>query len=75
MRVISGAGEFELDVDHITTRDGKLVLVGTMGVWEADTEITAAEMAHLLRASLNTPVMGFLARLPLVLVQRRKAKN
>ena len=62
MRVISGAGEFELQVDDVSVRDGSLVLAGKMGVWESQTFITAEELAQILRASLNRPTVFYLLR-------------
>jgi len=62
MRVVSGAGEFELQVDDVFVRDGSIVLSGKMGVWESETFITAEELAALLRTSLNGPTAAYLAR-------------
>ncbi len=62
MRVISGAGEFELRVDDVSVRDRSLVLSGKMGVWESETFITAEELAALLRTAMNRPAIGYLGR-------------
>ncbi len=62
MRVISGAGEFELRVDAVSVRDGSLVLSGQMGVWESQTFMNAEELAQILRTSLNRPTVSYLLR-------------
>lgn len=72
MRVLSGAGEFELVVQQITTDGDNVVLVGPMGVWDASTTITPEELMHLLRLSLNRKVLLHLARLPWLLRRRRR---
>ena len=62
MRVVSGAGEFELQVDDVSVRDGSLVLTGKMGVWESETFMTAEELAQRVRTSLNRPTVFYLLR-------------
>ena len=66
MRVVSGAGEFEIQVDDVSIRNGSLVLTGKMGVWESETFLTAEELAAIIRTSLHRPTMAYLLRrLPL----------
>ena len=72
MRVISGAGEFEITVDKMVTRDGALVLVGTMGVWESETIIEPGDILQLTRVSLTPRVLLFLLGLPWRLLRRGK---
>ena len=69
MRVISGAGEFEITVDKVIARDGALVLVGTMGVWESETIIEPGDILRLTRVSLTPRVLLFLLGLPLRLLR------
>jgi len=71
MRVISGAGEFEITVHKLMARDGALVLVGTMGVWESETFIEPRDLWALTRVSLRPRVLLFLAGLPLRLLLGR----
>jgi len=72
MRVLSGAGEFELEVREITIDGDNVVLVGPMGVWDASTTIRPEELVHLLRLSLNRKLFLHLARLPWLLRRRRR---
>jgi hypothetical protein len=72
MRVISGAGEFEITVRRMTARQGALVLAGTMGVWESETIIEPADIVRMARVSLTPRVLWFLASLPVRLLLRRK---
>lgn len=62
MRVVSGAGEFEIQVDEVSTRNGSLVLIGKMGVWESETFLTAEELASIVRTSMNRPTIAYLMR-------------
>ncbi len=73
MRIESGAGEFELVIQEITTSGDDVVLVGPMGVWDATTTITPEELVRLLRLALNKRVALLLARLPWALRRRRRA--
>ena len=64
MKVVSGAGEFELVVDRMATGDGCLVMLGQMGIWQAETTISPGEMLHLLRVALRPRVLLFLLLAP-----------
>jgi hypothetical protein len=71
VQVISGAGEFELSVDRVEVRNGSVVLIGKMGVWESETIIDEADLGRLLRASLSLRVAGWAASRPFVALWRR----
>ena len=70
MRVISGAGEFEITVEKVVAKEGSLVLVGTMGVWESETIIEPGDIVRLTRVSLSPRVLLFLMGLPWRLLRR-----
>lgn len=74
MRVISGAGEFEISVDKVVARDGALVMVGTMGVWESETIIEPGDLLRLARVSLSPRVLLFLLRLPIRLLRGKRPR-
>jgi hypothetical protein len=71
MRVISGAGEFELSVERVEVRDRSLVMIGKMGVWEAETIIEEGELGHLLGVSLRPRILGWALARPFVALWRR----
>lgn len=71
MRVISGAGEFEITVEKVVAREGALVLVGTMGVWESETIIEPRDIVQMTRVSLRPRVLLFILSLPFRLLRRR----
>ncbi len=71
MMVISGAGEFEITVEKVIVREGALVLVGTMGVWESETIIEPRDVIQLTRVSLSPRVLLYLLSLPFRLLRRR----
>lgn len=70
--VISGAGEFEMTVSRVITRDNALVLIGTMGVWESETIIEPRDILRLTRVSLTPRVFLYLLGLPFRLMFRRR---
>ena len=72
MRVISGAGEFEITVERMTARDGALVMAGTMGVWESETIIEPRDVLEKARASLCPGVLLYLLSLPLRMLFKGK---
>lgn len=74
MRVDSAAGEFGFDVDDIELRDDGIVLIGKMGVWEAETTMTSADLRRLLVMVLKKPgAWGYL--LKQLMSARREAKK
>ncbi len=75
MRVVSGAGEFEITVEKVLARDGALVLVGTMGVWQSETFIEPGDVARLTRVSLRPRVLLFFLGLPFRLLFGRGRKR
>lgn len=64
MRVESGAGDFLIAIREVRPRGNVLVLRGNMGIWQADTIISAREILYLVRLSLNWRVLWYLVRLP-----------
>jgi hypothetical protein len=71
MRVISGAGEFEIVVERVEIRDTSLVMIGKMGVWESETIVDQAEIPHLLRVSLSPRVLGWALGRPFAALAQR----
>jgi hypothetical protein len=71
MQVISGAGEFELSFERAEIRDASLVLIGKMGIWEAETFVKEAELGQLLRVTLTPRVLGWVLSRPFARLRRR----
>lgn len=71
MQVRSGAGDFEISIERAEVRDRAVVLVGKMGIWEAETVIDEAELGHLLRVSLRPGVVGWALGRPFARLWRR----
>jgi hypothetical protein len=71
MRVISGAGEFELSFERVEVRDRSLVMIGKMGVWESETIIEEGELGHLLGVTLRPRVLGWAVSRPFASLWRR----
>lgn len=64
MRVLSGAGEFELTIDRVYKRGRDLIMVGKMGVWESETIVTPEEFADIMRVSASPSIMALILKLP-----------
>ncbi len=70
MRVVSGAGEFEISVERIEVRSGVMVLVGKMGYWSAETFVDAADMGRITRLLAHPRVLGWMASRPFAAMAR-----
>ncbi|PHP65437.1 hypothetical protein CSC94_18940 [Zhengella mangrovi] len=64
MKIESAAGEFEFEIEKLDLKNDGLVLVGKMGVWEAETTMSGADLRRLLRLVLSKPrIWGYLTRM------------
>lgn len=70
MKVISGAGEFELSVERVEVRNKAVVLVGKMGIWESETFIGQEEVGHLLSVSLRPRLLAWILSWPFAALLR-----
>ncbi|MEE9281035.1 MAG: hypothetical protein V3V67_12750 [Myxococcota bacterium] len=75
MKVVSGAGEFELTAERVDVREGALVLVGKMGIWESETFIDPADIGLLARLSLRPRVLLWLAARPFAALWSRLGRR
>jgi hypothetical protein len=64
MRIESGAGDFDMDVQSVEPRGDKLVFKAMMGVWVAEVELTPREIVHLFTLHLRPAVIWYVLRLP-----------
>ncbi|MFQ5698480.1 MAG: hypothetical protein ACE5IL_09365 [Myxococcota bacterium] len=71
MRVVSGAGEFEIRVERLEVRDGAVVMVGKMGIWESETFIEDGDVGQLLRLALRPSLMGWALARPFAVIWKR----
>ncbi len=74
MRVISGAGEFDLTAERVEVRDGALIMVGKMGIWESETIIDPGDIGLLARLSLRPRVLLWLIARPFVALWQRSRR-
>ena len=68
-RLVHPSGDLEINITGITSKDKMLVVKGTLGVWDADIYMTPREIAKLMRLLFNWSVVGYLVRLPLLLIR------
>jgi hypothetical protein len=71
VKVVSGAGEFELSFERVEIRDQAMVIIGKMGVWEAETIIGEGELGHLLGVTLRPRVLLWALGRPFAALWRR----
>ena len=71
MKVVSGAGEFELSFERTEIRDQSMVIIGKMGVWEAETIIGEGELGHLLAVTLSPRVLLWALSRPFAALWRK----
>ena len=64
MKIESAAGEFGFDLEKLDLKDDGIVLTGKMGVWEAETTMTSADLRKILVMVLAKPgAWGYLLKL------------
>ncbi len=64
MKIESAAGEFEFDIERLRIEGDDVVIVGKMGVWEAETLMSRADMRKMLGMTLGKPAFwGYMVKL------------
>lgn len=68
MKIESAAGEFDFSIEQLQIRGTDIVIVGKMGVWEAETLMTREELIPMIGMMLRQPQFWLYAlKLPLQL--------
>lgn len=63
MKIESAAGEFAFDLEKLELRDDGIVMIGKMGVWEAETTMSSADLRRILGMVLKKPgAWGYLLK-------------
>lgn len=60
------AGDFEISIDRFETENGRLIMVGQMGVWDARTYITPRELVSVFAKLLHPRILFYIIRLPIL---------
>ncbi len=64
MKIESAAGEFDFDIETLRVAGNEVVVVGKMGVWEAETSMDRDDVLKMLRLTVGNPAFwGFSLRL------------
>jgi hypothetical protein len=58
------AGDFDISIKRFEVENGRLVVVGTMGVWDARTYISPRELIFVLGKLMRFSVLLYVLRLP-----------
>ncbi len=61
------AGDFNISIKAFVVEDGRLVMVGQMGVWDAKTYITPRELIGVFGKLLSLRVLLYLLQFPFLL--------
>ncbi len=64
MLIRSMAGDFEITIERFETEQGKLVMIGRMGVWDARTYITPRELIVIFGKLLRPRMLPWILGLP-----------
>jgi len=70
----SMAGDFEISIDRFDTDDGFLVMTGKMGVWDAETYITARDLVTVFSKLIRLKVLVFVLLLPIRLLMKEPTR-
>ena len=55
MKIESAAGEFEFHIETLKVTGNDVIIVGKMGVWEAETSMDRDDVLKLLRLTAGNP--------------------
>ena len=71
MLIRSMAGDFEISIKGFEVKNGRLIMVGTMGVWDARTYITPRELVSVLAKLMRLSILFYILRLPFLAFARK----
>jgi hypothetical protein len=60
------AGDFEISIDRLETENGRLIVVGQMGVWDARTYISPRELVAVFAKLLHPRILFYLLQIPIL---------
>jgi hypothetical protein len=64
MRIESAAGEFDFTIESMRIDGDDIVIIGKMGVWEAETVMTREDARKMIQLGRKTPgIFRYLAGL------------
>lgn len=64
MLIRSMAGDFEISIKEFGVKNGRLVMLGTMGVWDARTYFTPREVFSTLAKLLRPRILFYFFQIP-----------
>lgn len=64
MLIRSMAGDFKISIEKFEIEDGRLVMVGKMGVWDARTYISPRELLGVFGKLVRPAILFYILRLP-----------
>ena len=71
MLIRSMAGDFEITISEFAVEQGRMVMVGRMGVWDARTYITPREVLSVFGKLLNPRILFYFLQLPFLAMARK----
>lgn len=71
MLIRSMAGDFKISIKGFEVKNGRLIMVGTMGVWDARTYITPRELVSVVVMLIRPRILFYILRLPFLFFARK----
>ena len=71
MLIRSMAGDFEISIKGFEVKNGRLIMVGTMGVWGARPSITPRVVDPVFAKLLRPGILFYILRLPFLVFARK----
>ena len=71
MLIRSMAGDFDISIKEFEVKNGRLIMVGTMGVWDARTYMTPRELVSVFAKLLRPEILFYILRLPFLFFARK----
>lgn len=65
------AGDFDISIKEFEVKNGRLVMVGTMGVWDARTYMTPRDLVSVFAKLLRPGILFYILRLPFLIFARK----
>ena len=70
MRMVTPAGDMEVEIFRVTTEKDQVVVVSKFGVWDSKIFLSPGEIARLIKLFLNSSLILFAFRLPFIILSR-----
>ena len=74
-RMVSPAGEMEVNVQRLSISQNQLVITGQIGIWDSDIYFQPEEVLYLVRFMVRLSFLKYILTLPFAYLARKSAKS